>query len=57
MNLFNNFHLQSIGIGAGGLTLAQITPGQPADFLHLAIVAVTAIIQIIHLFKKNKNQN
>lgn len=57
MNLFNNFHLQSIGIGAGGFTLAQITPGQPSDLIHLVIVAVTAVIQIIHLFKKNKNQS
>jgi hypothetical protein len=57
MNLLNNFHLQSASIGAAGFTLAQVTPGNPADLLHLAIVAITAVIQIIHLLKKNKNQN
>ncbi len=55
--LVNNFHLQSGFIGGAGFTLAQIVPQNNNDVLRLAIVVVTAVVQIIHLLKKNKKES
>jgi len=56
MNLFNNFHAQSIGIGALGTTLLGVVPGQSEDLVHVGIAVITGIIQIIHLLKNNKRK-
>jgi hypothetical protein len=55
MNLLNNFHFQSLGIGASGATLAGVIPSPSHDLIQLGILFFTAIIQIIHLKQKNKS--
>jgi len=46
--------IPNLGIGAGGLTLAAVTPN---DAGQIVIAVVTTVMQLIHLFKrKNKKQ-